>query len=112
MQRYCSRWLRESWHYMRVRMMLAIGNITERLLRFFGITKERVQAVTGKPCGCKKRQEVMNVWGYRVQQRLFRPLAWLINHWQFVKYSRPVMRVSEACRYFRMGFRVLLTGRR
>jgi hypothetical protein len=93
-------------------MMIALGDTTERFLRSFGITKERVQAVTGKPCGCKKRQEAMNIWGYRVQQRLFRPMAWFINRWQFVKYSRPVMRVSEACRYFRMGFCVLLFGER
>jgi len=92
--------------------MLAIGDITERVLSFFGITKERVQAVTGKPCGCKKRQEAMNIWGDRFQQRMFAPVAWFINHWQFVKYSRPVMRVSEACRYFKMGFRVLFAGRR
>lgn len=90
--------------------MIALGDITERLLTSFGITKDRVQAVTGKPCGCKKRQESMNIWGYRVQQRLFRPMAWFINRWQFVKYSRTAMRVAEACRYFRMGFRVLLFG--
>jgi hypothetical protein len=90
--------------------MLAIGDVTERFLSSLGITKERVQAVTGKPCGCNKRQESMNLWGYRAQQRLFSPIAWFINHWQYVKYSRPMMRVTEACRYFRMGVRVLLFG--
>ena len=93
-----------------MRMMIAIGDVTERFLRLFGITKERVQAVTGKPCGCQKRQEAMNAWGYRVQQRIFHPMAWLINHWQFVRYNRFVMRVSEASMYFRTGFRVLLFG--
>lgn len=93
-------------------MMLAIGDIAERVFKFFGITKDRIKSLTGRDCGCQKRQEMMNSLGYRVQQKMFRPAAWLINHWQFVKYRGPVMRVSEACRYFRMGFRVLLTGRR
>lgn len=90
--------------------MIALGDTTERFLKLFGITKERVQAVTGKPCGCKKRQEAMNVWGYRFQQRLHLPMAWLINRWQFVKYSQPAMRFTEAAGYFRIGFRVLLFG--
>jgi hypothetical protein len=93
-------------------MMIALGDTTERFLRSFGITKERVQAITRKPCGCKKRQEAMNLWGYRVQQRLFRPMAWFVNRWQFVKYSPAVMRIAESARYFRMGFRILFTGRR
>ena len=93
-------------------MMVALGDIAERILRLFGITKERVQAITGKPCGCKKRQETMNAWGYRVQQRMAVPLAWFINRWQFVECSRAVYRFREAFRYFAIGFRVLFTGRR
>lgn len=92
--------------------MFALGDIVEKVLRVFGITKDRVQAVTGKPCGCKKRQDAMNIWGYRFQQRMFAPVAWFINRWQFVKYSVPVMRVRKASRHFRVGFCVLLFGER
>ena len=93
--------------------MLALGDITERCLRFFGITKERVQAVTGKDdCGCAKRQVAMNQWGYRWQQWLalvfWLPAAYrveLLNH--RIRYGR----IGYAVMYLKMAWRVLIHGR-
>jgi len=42
-----------------------LGDYVAAGLSAIGITKERVAAVTGKPCGCKKRQEALNKWGAR-----------------------------------------------
>jgi len=93
--------------------MLALGDITERLLRFFGITKERVQAATGKkPCGCAKRQEAMNKWGFRWQQRLFFVYDFL--KWGSVRVfqrAEPALRIRKSIYYFGLGFRVLFYGR-
>jgi hypothetical protein len=92
--------------------MLALGDITERCLRFFGITKERVQAVTGKKdCGCAKRQAAMNQWGYRRQYRLMLPYYWLREKWLQSRYGAFGMRVWLAGRYMGMAFRVLFYGR-
>jgi hypothetical protein len=98
-----------------MRMMLAIGDIAERCLRFFGITKERVQAVAGtKDCGCDKRQTAMNQWGYRWQSRLLLPYYWLqervMHSLRGVGWSVG-MRFYMAGRYMGMAFRVLFYGR-
>lgn len=92
--------------------MIAFGDITERFLRFFGITKERVQAVTGKKdCGCAKRQAAINQWGYRWQYRLMLPYYWLREKWLYTVYGTVGVRLWMAGRYFRMAFRVLFYGR-
>jgi hypothetical protein len=92
--------------------MLALGDITERLLRFFGITKERVQAVTGlEDCGCEKRQAAMNRLGYRWQYRLMLPYYWLQEKWQRMGYWEAATRARVAGRYMKMAFRVLFFGR-
>lgn len=92
--------------------MTALGDITERCLRFFGITKERVQAVTGKQdCGCAKRQADMNDWGYRWQGRVVSPLYWLHYRWQMLRYGQAAMRLWMAGRYLWMAWRVLFYGR-
>jgi hypothetical protein len=93
-------------------MMLALGDITERCLRFFGITKERVQAVNGKKdCGCAKRQAAMNRWGYVWQYRLAIPFYWLRDQWYQARYGPFAVRVWMAGRYMGMAFRVLFYGR-
>jgi hypothetical protein len=92
--------------------MIALGDITERFLRFFGITKERVQAVTGKEdCGCSKRQEAMNQWGYAWQHRLAMPIYWLRYRWQTIRYGVFWHRVYMASYYLWMAARVLFGGR-
>lgn len=53
--------------------MIALGDVVARALKAVGITKERVQAVTGsQDCGCAKRQASLNNWGFRWQSRLYR----------------------------------------
>ena len=92
--------------------MIAIGDTVERCLRFFGITKERVQAATGtQDCGCSKRQAAMNDWGYRWQYRLMMPVYWLQHRWQVIRYGQAAMRLRVAGRYLHMAWRVLIHGR-
>lgn len=92
--------------------MLALGDITEKCLRFVGITKERVQSVTGKrDCGCAKRQAAMNQWGYVLQSRLAYPVYWLRYWWQMFFYGHAAMRLKMAGYYLYMAFRVLVWGR-
>lgn len=43
-----------------------LGDIVAAGLSAVGITKERVQAVTGKPCGCAKRQQRLNELGRKL----------------------------------------------
>lgn len=43
-----------------------LGDIVASGLAAIGITPERVSAVTGKPCGCKQRQETLNALGRRI----------------------------------------------
>jgi hypothetical protein len=91
--------------------MLAFGDITERALRFFGITKERVQAVTGKEdCGCAERQAAMNQCGYRWQYRLMLPYYWLREKWLHLWQGTVGMRLWMAGRYMRRALRVLVYG--
>jgi hypothetical protein len=48
----------------------ALGDAVERTLSAVGITKELVQKITRKPCGCPARQRWLNQWGYRQQERI------------------------------------------
>lgn len=43
-----------------------LGDMVAAGLAAVGITPERVSALTGKPCGCKKRQEALNALGRRI----------------------------------------------
>lgn len=40
-----------------------LGDMVAAGLSAVGITKERVSALVGGDCGCKKRQQAMNAWG-------------------------------------------------
>jgi hypothetical protein len=91
--------------------MLALGDITERCLRFFGVTKERVKAVIGRECGCANRQAAMNEWGYRLQHRLSYWIDWFRVIWARFKYGPFVMRVWTAGHLVAIALRVLLFGR-
>jgi hypothetical protein len=42
-----------------------LGDIVSDWLSSFGITKPRVEAIVGGPCGCDERQEALNEWGAR-----------------------------------------------
>jgi gamma-glutamyl:cysteine ligase YbdK (ATP-grasp superfamily) len=57
------------------RPRIAVGDTVERMLTSVGITKELVQRLTRtKDCGCKARQQWLNQWGYRQQDRMERLL--------------------------------------
>ena len=54
---------------------VAVGDAVERMLSAVGITKELVQEWTRtKDCGCTKRQQWLNQWGYAQQDKLERVL--------------------------------------
>lgn len=42
---------------------MGLGDFVAAGLSFFGVTEERVSAVVGGDCGCKKRQEALNKLG-------------------------------------------------
>jgi hypothetical protein len=98
--------------------MIAIGDITERALRLIGITKERVTAIAGRDCGCKKRQQAMNEAGYVWQGWLivlFRRVLYyreeLRNRWRDMRDGRLGRRLHMAAYYLWMAGRVLFYGR-
>ena len=92
--------------------MIAVGDIAERFLRFFGITRERVQAATGKKqCGCAKRQDAMNKWGFRWQQRIFFVYDYMRGSLLEIPATRLARRVRRAISYFWLAFRALFYGR-
>lgn len=43
-----------------------LGDMVAAGLAAVGITPERVSALTGKPCGCKKRRAALNAIGRRL----------------------------------------------
>jgi len=43
-----------------------LGDYVEKVLSSVGITKERIERVTGKPCGCGARQKALNSFGDRI----------------------------------------------
>ena len=91
--------------------MLALGDITERCLRFFGITKERVSAVAGKDCGCAKRQAAMNQAGYRWQHAMMRPYYRARDLFLNAYYRLQSSRLRMSGRFAWMAVRVLIYGR-
>lgn len=51
--------------------LISLGDLVEVVLRWAGVTKDRVQRLTRKSdCGCKSRQRWLNQWGYRQQERV------------------------------------------
>ncbi len=44
--------------------MAGLGDAVEAALKTVGITVERVERWLGKPCGCKERQDKLNLLGY------------------------------------------------
>jgi hypothetical protein len=91
--------------------MLALGDIIERCLRFFGITKERVSAVAGKDCGCQQRQAAMNQAGYFWQQALFRRYYGARDSFLSAYYRLQSSRLRLSARFAWMAVRVLFYGR-
>lgn len=54
---------------------IAVGDLVETMLTSVGITKKRVQQWTRtNDCGCKKRQQWLNQWGFEKQEQVERLL--------------------------------------
>jgi hypothetical protein len=50
-------------------MVVKLGDVIEKALTAVGVTEERVTKVLGRPCGCKRRKELLNrlgLWAARV----------------------------------------------
>lgn len=45
---------------------MLLGDRIEKALILVGVTKERVEKVLGRDCGCKSRQEMFNNVHYRL----------------------------------------------
>ena len=97
--------------------MLALGDMTESALRLIGITKERVTAVAGRDCGCKKRQQAMNEAGYVWQGKLLVPVRCVVkyceklrNRWRNIRYTQAGQRLLLAGRHLWIAGRVLFYG--
>ena len=90
--------------------MIAVGDTVERGLTSIGITKDRVKKLTGKYCGCKKRQDKLNAWGHRVQRRVLAPYHQLLFRLDAARHWLRHSRFGYAYWHFREGIRVLLTG--
>lgn len=45
--------------------VIGLGDYVTYWLALFGLTKERVEWFTGKPCGCAQRQKSLNTFGER-----------------------------------------------
>jgi hypothetical protein len=43
------------------------GDYLTYWLALFGLTKQRIEWITRKPCGCEERQEKLNTWGERLR---------------------------------------------
>jgi len=64
----------KSWKYVK------LGDAVERLLSGVGITKQFVEKITRKPCGCPARQKWLNQWGFQKQAQLDRFLR-IVARW-------------------------------
>ena len=59
-------WEAETRHPAYPRAKPGLGDMVASGLSAIGITKERVSAAIGKPCGCAKRQAALNELGRRI----------------------------------------------
>lgn len=88
--------------------MLKFGDIAERWLSAAGITKQRVQLVSGsKGCGCAQRQEALNQFGYRFQMRVANYRHRLRYTWQRIRHNSFTARIAAYWQLQVMAFRAL-----
>lgn len=83
--------------------MWMIGNHVERLLESIGLTKARVEAITGKPCGCDGRKKSLNTLGMKL-------FVLKVNSFEVVKSSEFWYRFSMCGTHIKEGLRVLIYG--
>lgn len=88
--------------------MVRLGDIAERWLGAVGITKQRVQLVSGrKDCGCAQRQEALNQFGHGLQMRVANCRHRLRYTWQRLRYNNFTVRLGTYWRLQVMAFRAL-----
>jgi hypothetical protein len=58
---------------------LRVGDWIEAVASLVGITPERVQRVTRRPCGCRERKQWLNERAAAVAERLERFLGWILD---------------------------------
>lgn len=104
--------VRAHLHSVKRNCRRGLGDMLASFLAAFGVTKERMQFVTGsKDCGCASRQAAINAWGYRWQNRLHMPWHGLRHRVQIAWHSLPVIRLRAAGRYLSLAWRVLMFRR-
>jgi hypothetical protein len=59
-------WLYHNHEGYRKEWKPGLGDRVASVLSAVGITPKRVEAVTGKPCGCKARQQKLNELGEKI----------------------------------------------
>lgn len=59
----CGRLVRSSSPAIVAECRAGLGDYIAAGLAWLGITKPRVEALVGGPCGCGERQEALNDWG-------------------------------------------------
>jgi hypothetical protein len=91
--------------------MAKLGDFIAFLLEAAGITKARVSGLLGRDCGCVKRQESLNKWGYEVQLRIAGVLRTGRIVWQAIRHNGITGRIEVFLKLQRMAFRSLFFGR-
>lgn len=92
--------------------MFMLGDAVERLLRSVGMTKERVQAITGNAdCGCARRQEQANNFGLLIQRYAINILYRVLNAIAVLRHMFRKSRFGRASVYLKMAAFLLVTGR-
>ena len=77
-----------------------------------GITKERITSLSGaKDCGCKKRQEAMNRYGFLLQHWIFYPVLLAQQGWHGVRMNPFWGRLRLFFLHIRIAVRIVLLGR-
>lgn len=65
---------REERVYTRCRIQSrGLGDWIAFALGMYGITPKRIERITGRPCGCKERQEAANRWWWWITGQRSRP---------------------------------------
>lgn len=90
--------------------MIALGDALEKVLRCFGVTKERVSALLGESCGCSERQQALNAIGLMAQLAAVRFLGRAYSRACLLRHSALAHRFVLFCRHARFAIRALWYG--
>lgn len=91
-------------------LMLAIGDTVAAVLSACGLTKARVHQVTGKDCGCTKRQEALNRIGYAWQRSIVLAFYRTVGRLEMLRMSPYGRRLFVAAYHLRMAAKSLVYG--